>query len=133
MLFSRFSKDFLRVGQEGKSLFFSRAPRFLVKKKKQGLEDQGVWVLAAKLPNSGVNFAVDFWVDFILLFFPKENFKKAPKIHKKKSPEKIHPGLCSEKFASDVCRSLLLKFRSGKTDPVQLKGRFKLVICAKAF
>ena len=27
-----------------------------------------VWILAAKLPNSDVNFAVDVWVDFFFVF-----------------------------------------------------------------
>ena len=31
-----------------------------------------VWILAAKLPNSDLNFAVDFWVDFFPACFPKE-------------------------------------------------------------
>ena len=39
---------------------------------------------AAKLPNSDLNFAVDFLVDFFLLFFQE----KAEKIHKK-SPAKF--------------------------------------------
>ena len=64
-----------------------------------------VWILAAKLPNSDLNFAVDFWVDFFLLFVLQR--KRPPKIHQK-IPRKIHPGLCSEKFPSDFCRSLFL-------------------------
>ena len=63
-----------------------------------------VWILAAKLPNSDLNFAGDFLVDFFLLFFPR---KRPEKIHQK-IPRKIHPGLCSEKFPSDFCRSLPL-------------------------
>ena len=31
-----------------------------------------VWILAAKLPNSDLNFAVDFWVDFFRLFLPRQ-------------------------------------------------------------
>ena len=40
-----------------------------------------MWILAAKLPNSDLNFAVDFLVDFPL--FSKE---KGPKKSTKKSP-----------------------------------------------
>ena len=45
-----------------------------------------VWTLATKLPNSDLNFAVDFWVDFIGLFFSNE---KGPKKDTKKSPAKF--------------------------------------------
>ena len=45
-----------------------------------------VWILAAKLPNSDLNFAVDFLVDFFLLFFPR---KEAQKISTEKSPAKF--------------------------------------------
>ena len=65
-----------------------------------------VWILAAKLLNSDLNFAVDFWVDFLLLFFPRKKAQNNPP----KIPRKIHPGLCSEKFPSDFCRSLFLTF-----------------------
>ena len=34
-----------------------------------------VWTLAAKLPNSDLNFA--FGVDFVVLFFPREKARKA--------------------------------------------------------
>ena len=63
-----------------------------------------VWILAAKLPNSDLNFAVDFLVDFSSYFFQR---KRPEKIHQKIA-RKIHPGLCSEKFPSDFCRSLFL-------------------------
>ena len=64
-----------------------------------------VWILAAKLPNSDLKIAVDFWVDFFLLFFPRKKAQNNPPqiIH-----GKIHPGIRSEKFPSDFCRSLLL-------------------------
>ena len=66
-----------------------------------------VWILAAKLPNSDLKFAVDYWVDF-------SKKKRPPKIHWK-SPHKIHLGICSEKFPSDFCRGLFLIFcGSGK-------------------
>ena len=69
-------------------------------KKGQG-QILAVWILATKLPNSDLNFAVDFF----LLFFPrKKAWKNPPKI-----PRRIHPGLCSEKCPSDFCRSLFLK------------------------
>ena len=42
-----------------------------------------VWILAAKLPNSDLNFAVDFGVDLFLLFSPRET---AQKKSAKKSP-----------------------------------------------
>ena len=63
-----------------------------------------VWILAPKLPNSDLKIAVDFWVDFFLCFFQG---KRPEKIHKK-IHGKIHPGICSEKFPSDFCRSLFL-------------------------
>ena len=64
-----------------------------------------VWILAPKLPKSDLKIAVDFWVDFFLLFFPRKKARKnPPKIH-----GKIHPGTRSEKFPSDFCRSLLLR------------------------
>ena len=59
-----------------------------------------VWILAAKLPNSDLDFLVDFLVDFF-------HGKRPEKIHQK-IPRKIHPGLCSQKFPSDFCRSLFL-------------------------
>ena len=65
-----------------------------------------MWILAAKLPNSDLKFAVDFGVDFIILFFPR---KKAPKI-----PRKSHPGIWSAKFPSDFCRSLFLTKITGR-------------------
>ena len=65
-----------------------------------------VWILAAKLPNSDLNFAVDFGVDF---FFPSASRRKMPPSkNPPKIPHKIHPGICPEKFPSDFCRSLLL-------------------------
>ena len=42
-----------------------------------------VWIFAAKLPNSDLNFAVDSWVDFFDLFLPR---KKAPPKNTKNSP-----------------------------------------------
>ena len=45
-----------------------------------------VWILAPKLPNSDLKIAVDFWVDFVLLFFSKE---KGPKNSTKKSTAKF--------------------------------------------
>ena len=63
-----------------------------------------VWILAAKLPNSDLNFAVDFWSIFSSCFFQGE---RPEKIHQK-IPLKIHPGLNWEKFPSDFCRSLFL-------------------------
>ena len=62
-------------------------------------------MLAAKLPNSDLNFAVDFLVDFPLFVILRKKARKNPP----KIPRKIHPGLCPEKFPSDFCRSLLLK------------------------
>ena len=63
-----------------------------------------VWILAPKLPNSDLKIAVDFWVDFFSYFFQG---KRPQKIHQK-IHGKIHPGIRSEKFPSDFCRSLLL-------------------------
>ena len=67
-----------------------------------------VWILAPKLPNSDLKIAVDFWVVFFLLFFPRKRARKNPP---KKNHGKIHPGIRSEKFPSDFCRSLLLTNR----------------------
>ena len=60
-----------------------------------------VWILVAKLPNSALNFAVDF----LLLLFSKE---KGSKRSTKKIRRKIHPEICPEIFPSDFCRSLTL-------------------------
>ena len=72
----------------------------------QNINSQGrilaVWILVAKLPNSHLNFAVDFLVDFSSLLFPKKKAQKNPP----KNPRKIHLGLCSDKFPADFCRSL---------------------------
>ena len=38
-----------------------------------------VWILAAKLPNSDLNFAEDFWVDFLLLSCARKGPKKSTK------------------------------------------------------
>ena len=65
-----------------------------------------MWILAPKLPNSDLQIAVRFGVDFFLLFFLKgKNARK--KVHQK-IHGKIHPGMCSEKFPSDFCKSLFL-------------------------
>ena len=69
-----------------------------------------VWILTPELPHSDLKIAVDFWVDFFLLLFSRE--KGTEKIHQK-IPGKIHLGLCSEKFPSDFCRSLLLIVEGG--------------------
>ena len=42
-----------------------------------------VWIFATKLPDSDVNFAVDFSVDSFVLVSPR---KRAPKQSTKKSP-----------------------------------------------
>ena len=63
-----------------------------------------VWILALKLPNSDLKIAVDFWVDFSSCF---SQGKRPEKIHQK-IHGKIHPGIRSEKFPSDFCRSLFL-------------------------
>ena len=63
-----------------------------------------VWILAAKLPNSDLNFAVDFLCGFFLCFFPKKN---APKKSTKKSPQNSPRNLVG-KIPSDLCRDLLL-------------------------
>ena len=67
--------------------------------------------LAARLPNSDLNFAVDFWVDFILLIFQGQRPKK---IHlPKKSTAKFTWKLV-RKNPPDFCRSLFFqKFRKG--------------------
>ena len=60
---------------------------------------------AAKLPNSDLNFAVAFRVDCSSVFSKEKGPQKIhPKIH-----GKIHPGIRSDKFPSDFCRSLLLR------------------------
>ena len=37
-----------------------------------------VWILAARLPNSDLNFSADFLLDFFLLFFPRKKARKNP-------------------------------------------------------
>ena len=64
-----------------------------------------MWILAVKLPNSDLNFAVYFRVDYFLYFSKEKGLKK-----NSKSPpsRKIHPKSRSDKFPSDLCGSLLL-------------------------
>ena len=54
-------------------------------------------------------FRFEFCRGFFGGFFPRilSKEKSPEKIHQK-IPRKIHPGLCSEKFPSDFCRSLFL-------------------------
>ena len=47
-----------------------------------------MWIFAPKLPNSGLKIAVDFWVDFLLLFFPRKKARKNPP----KNPRQNSPG-----------------------------------------
>ena len=63
-----------------------------------------VWILAAKLSNSDVKFAVDVWVDLSLQFFQG----KRPPNNQQKNPLQSS-GNCSEKFPSDFLRKLSLK------------------------
>ena len=37
-----------------------------------------MWILAAKLPNSDLNFAVDFWVDLFLVLFARKKARNNP-------------------------------------------------------
>ena len=75
------------------------------------------WILAPKLPDSDLKIAVDFGVDFFLLFFQG----KGPEKSHQKFPRKIHLELCSENFLSDFCRSLLLTiFHSEVPKPIQI-------------
>ena len=63
-----------------------------------------VWILAAKLPNSDLNFAVDFGVDFP--FSSKEN---DPKKFDQKSAKLTHRFVrINPPRSSDFCRSLFL-------------------------
>ena len=62
-----------------------------------------VWTLAAKLPNSYLNFAVDFGVGFCS-FFPRKRARK----HPQKNPSQSSPDIFGEKFPSGFCRSLFL-------------------------
>ena len=71
-----------------------------------------MWVLAAKLPNSDLNFAVDFWGDFFSYFIQG---KRPKKIHKRIHRE-IHQKVSREKFPLDFCRSLLLTKKSRDGD-----------------
>ena len=78
-----------------------------------------MWIFAAKLPNSDLNFALDFLVYFPPVF-PR---KKTPKTLLQKIPRKIHPGICSEKNPLAFCRSLPLRnFRnsSGSSSETQI-------------
>ena len=85
-----------------------------------------VWIFAAKLPNSDLNFAVDFWWVFSSYFFQGI---RPEKIHQK-IPCKIHPGLCSEKFPSDFCRSLFLRVLSHRKRENQVPPKTPLVRCS---
>ena len=60
-----------------------------------------VWILAAKLPNSVLNFAVDFGVDFSLLFFPrkKKSTRKSPAKFTQDLIRKISPRISAEAFS----------------------------------
>ena len=60
-----------------------------------------VWILAVKLPNPDLNFAVDFEVTPV--FSKEKGPKNAESFH-----SKIHPETCWDKFPSDFCRSLVL-------------------------
>ena len=63
--------------------------------------------LAAKLPNSDLNFAVDFWVDFILMFFPG---RKAPKMTGRPGDctMEMHGGSIASYLAGTLCVPLFL-------------------------
>ena len=60
----------------------------------------------SETPKFRFEFCRGFFGGFSPLTFSKE---KAPKKHPK-IPRKIHPGICSEKIPSDLCRGLLLTF-----------------------
>ena len=47
-----------------------------------------MWILSPKLPNSDLKIAVDFWVDFLVLFFPRKKARKNPP----KNPRQFSPG-----------------------------------------
>ena len=63
-----------------------------------------VWILAAKLPNSDLNFAVDCWVDVCLLFFSKE--RRPQNRNPLKNIPANSPGNLFRNFPSDFCSSL---------------------------
>ena len=72
---------------------------------KQSQRSQGqilaVWILAAKLPNSDLNFAVDFWVDFPVFSEengPKNPPRKARKIAQESVRKNSHP-ISAEAFS----------------------------------
>ena len=64
-----------------------------------------VWILAAKLPNSDLNFAVLFWGGFFLFFLPTE---EGPTKIRQRMPQQNHPEHCLEKSPSNLCRNLVL-------------------------
>ena len=64
-----------------------------------------VWILAAKLPNSDLNFAVDLYVDLFLPDFPSNKAQT----NQPKNPLQNSPGSLFGKIPSDFCRGLVLK------------------------
>ena len=103
-----------------------------------------VWILVAKLPNSDLDFAVEFFCGFFPpVLCPRKKArrrKKARKIHQK-IPRKFHPGLCSEKFPSNFCISLFLRVitairkagRQGRFKRGVSKGGFLIWTCPSFF
>ena len=69
-----------------------------------------VRALAAKLPNSDLNFAVDFCVDCPpVFFFPKKARKKSQKIPRKITQDFVRknpPRISAEAFSSQICQRI---------------------------
>ena len=59
-----------------------------------------MWILAPKLPNSDLNFAVDFWVNFSLLFYSRKKLS-VPKTLRLKTQKRCDFYSAAQKNASD--------------------------------
>ena len=70
-----------------------------------------VWILAAKLPNSDLNFAMWFFlgVDFFFLFSLQGKTAPSKKNPRQKNLPQNSPRIWSEKLPSDFRRSVFLK------------------------
>ena len=85
-----------------------------------GLNHQGrilaVWILAMKLPDFDLTFAVDFWVDFFLRLYPRKKARKNPP----KNPLQNSPGTLIGKIPLGFLQKPFLEKASG---PNRVRGR----------
>ena len=97
------------IEPSGKQSVWRRRPRFsrgLAHLVKAGSLQCGFWPRNYQIPIRILPWI--FWWIFSSYFVQA---KRPEKIHETKSPTKFTKGLCSEKFPSDFCRSLLLTTR----------------------